>query len=134
MSLEGDYNLHNIMANLATRVGQMEGTIKTFMDNWARQDQLAHEGRRLLYDRVEMISKQVDRIATDVINVQQDVAEMKKEIEEEITPTIESVEKHKERAIGARGVWAMIAGACVAAASALAYIADKVAAHIWPKA
>ena len=38
-----DYNLPNLLTNLAVRVGQVEGTMKTFMDNWARQDQLAHD-------------------------------------------------------------------------------------------
>lgn len=134
MSVDGsEYSLHNIMSNLAMRVGAMEGTVKTFMDNWARQDQLAHEGRRLLYERVDLISRQVERIATDVENIQQDVAEMKKEIEEDINPTIEMVEKAKERKLGAKGVWAMVGAAIMTVASALAYIADKIAAYIFPK-
>lgn len=133
MSLGDEIQLHNIMANLATRVGTMEGTVKTFMDNWTRQDALAHEGRKLMYERVEMLSRQLDRIATDVINVQQDVAELKLEIEEDITPTIDAVEASNERKIGAKGVWAMISAAVIATASALAFIGDKVMTHIWPK-
>jgi prefoldin subunit 5 len=95
------------------------------MDNWTRQDQLAHEGRRVMFDRLELIAKQIERIATDVENVQQDVAEMKKEIEEEITPTIEMVEKRKERRTGAQGVWILIGSGVMMAISALTYVVDK---------
>lgn len=129
----GELNLTNIVSNLAVRVGQMEGTLKTFMDNWTRQDALAHEGRRLLYERVDLLSRQIERIATDVQNVVQDVAELKKEIEEDITPTIESVEESNQRKLGAKGVWALVAGAVFTLASGLAFVADKVASHIWPK-
>lgn len=120
----------NIMTNLAVRLGSLEGTVKTFMESWARQDQLAHEGRRLTYERLEMIGKQIDRIATDVENVQQDVAELKKEIDEEVMPPIQSMEEGKHRKIGARGVWALIYAAAVGFVGALAYIADRVVAYL----
>ncbi len=123
--MSDEYSLHNIMSNLATRVGQLEGTVKTFMDNWVRQDQLAHDGRRVLHDRLDLIGRQVDRIAVDVQSVQQDVAEMKKEIEEEITPTIEAVENRKHEKTGARGVWVMIGSGILMAISALTYVVDK---------
>lgn len=124
----------NVLTNLAVRVGQLEGTVKTFMDNWARQDQLAHEGRRLTYERLELIGKQIDRIATDVTNVQQDVAELKKEVDEEVMPTIQANEFSKQRKIGAKGVWAAIGAAILATASAIAYVADKIASYFLPKA
>lgn len=122
-----EWNAGNILHNLAVRVGQMEGTIKTFMDNWTNQDRIAHESRRVTYDRIELIGKQVERVAVDVQNVQQDVAELRKEIEEEITPTIEAVEQRKHRSAGAKGVWALIGATLIAGASVLAYVADKLA-------
>jgi hypothetical protein len=123
----------NMITNLAMRVGSMEGTVKTFMDNWARQDALANEGRRLLNERLELIGKQIDRIATDVMNVQQDIAELKKEVDEEVMPSIKADELNKQRQIGAKGVWALISAGVVAAASMLAYIGDKVASFFWAK-
>ncbi len=125
-----EYSAGNILHNLAVRVGQLEGTVKTFMDNWTRQDQLAHESRRIMFDRLELIGKQIERIATDVENVQQDVAEMKKEIEEDITPSIEAVENRKHQQIGAKGVWALMGTAVVALASAIAFVADKVMSYL----
>lgn len=135
MSIENDEYLPagNILTNLAVRVGHLEGTVKTFMDNWARQDQLAHEGRRLTYERLELIGKQIDRIATDVAGVQQDVAELKKEVDEDVMPSIRTAEYNKQRKLGAKGVWAAIGGVVVAAASALAYIADKIASFFFAK-
>ena len=128
-----DYNLPNLLTNLAVRVGQVEGTMKTFMDNWARQDQLAHDSRRVVYDRLELIGKQVDRVASDVLAIQQDVAELKKEIDDEVMPTIETVAERKLRRAGANSVWAAIGAGVMMIASALAYTADKVASHLFPK-
>lgn len=123
----------NLITNLAVRVGSMEGTVRTFMDNWARQDQLAHEGRRLMNERLELIGKQIDRIATDVVNVQQDVAELKKEVDEDVMPSIRAEEFSKQRRLGAKGVWAIISAGAVAVASMLAYIMDKVASFFFAK-
>ncbi len=127
------YSLQNLLTNLANRMGQLEGQQKMFMENWARQDSLAHESRRMVYERIELLTRQVERMATDVTSIQQDVAEMKKEIEEEITPTIEAVENRKHRAAGAKGVWALVGATIISLGSALAFIADKVAGHLWPK-
>jgi len=68
----------------------------------------------------------VERIAVDILNVQQDVAELKKEVDEQIMPTIDSVEARRHRNTGAKSVWAIIGAAIVMGASAMAYIVDKV--------
>ncbi len=128
-----DFIPHNILTNLAVRVGQLEGSVKTFMDAWGRQDAIAHESRRVVYDRIELIGKQVDRVAIDVQNIQQDVAELKKEIDEQVMPVVEATNAKKHRAAGAAAVWAMVSAGVLALASVLAYIGDKVAQYIVPK-
>lgn len=133
MSDEDEYSRHGLFTNLAVRVGSMEGTIKTFMDNWVRQDALAHESRRLTYERLEMIGKQIDRIATDVMNVQQDVAELKKEMDEEVMPSIKADDQAKQRVLGAKGVWAVLSAGALAVASMMAYIADKIMGFLYVK-
>lgn len=127
------FDTRNIIHNLAVRVGQLEGTLKTFMETWARQDQLAHESRRVTYDRLELIGKQVERVATDVQNVQQDVAELKKEIDEQIMPTVDHIQGRRQYAAGAKSVWVMIGAGVVMVASALAYIGDKIASFFFAK-
>lgn len=133
MSDEDEYSRHGLFTNLAVRVGSMEGVVKTFMENWVRQDQLAHESRRLTHERLELIGKQIDRIATDVMNVQQDVAELKNEMDDKVMPSIKAHNDAKQQKIGARGVWALIGGGILAAVSGLAYIGDKIAAYFIAK-
>lgn len=122
---EGSYALHNLLTNLATRVGALEGSMKTFMDNWARQDQLAHDARRTLYERVDLLSRQIERVATDVHNVQQDVAELKKEVEETVMPVVDATVAQRERRTGAKGVWILIGSGVMMAISAVTYVVDK---------
>lgn len=129
----GLYNLQNVLTNLAVRVGQLEGTIKTFMENWAAQDRLAHDSRRTTYERIELLGRQIDRVASDVHGLQQDFAELKKEIDEEMKPVITGHEFNAQRNIGAKSVWGMIAGAIFALAGLLTWLGDKIATHVWPK-
>ncbi len=126
-------DLQQTLLNLLMRVGQLEGTLKTFMEQWSRQDSLAHESRRITFEKIDLLGKQVERVATDVQNVQQDVAELKKEIDEQIMPTVDHVKVRKHYAAGAKSVWAMIGAGVVMLASALAYIGDKIVSVVWPK-
>ena len=80
----------HLLNNVLMRLGQLDGTVKTFMDAWARQDQLANDGRRQIHERLDLLGRQVERVATDMQNVVQDVAELKKELDEEIHPVIKS--------------------------------------------
>ena len=129
----GGYHLHNILTGLAVRVGQIEGTLKTFMDNWATQDKLAHDARRIVYERIDLVGRQVERVATDVQGMQQDIAELKKEVDEDVAPTIKAFEHQRARKMGAKGVWTVLGSAVVAVASALAYVLDKIASYVIPK-
>lgn len=128
--MSDEYIPSNILHNLAVRVGQLEGSVKTFMENWSRQDQIAHESRRVMYDRIDLIGKQVDRVATDVQNMQQDIAEMKKEVDERVMPVIETVKGQGHRSAGVKSVWAVIGAGVVMLASALAYVADKITQYL----
>ena len=127
------WDAHNILTNLAVRVGSLEGTVRTFMDRWKDQDDAASLGRRVTHEKIELLAMQIERLANDLRGVQQDIAELKNEVDEEIMPTVRSTEFARERQAGAKGVWAFIAGAVLAAASALAYIADKALSYLVPK-
>ncbi len=131
--MSDEYDASNILANLANRIAKLEGTLEQFMKNWERQDHLAHEARRVTYDRLELLGRQIERIATDIQNTQQDVAELKKEIDEQIMPTVDLVKFKRHYAAGAKSVWAMIGAGVVMLASALAYIGDKIASYFYAK-
>lgn len=137
MSDEGSGTLsqqaQQLLINLAMRVGSLEGSLKTFMENWAIQDKLAHDARRTVYERLDLIGRQVERIATDVENVQQDVAELKKEVDEEVFPSIKKHELSVERSIGAKGVWAIVIGGTVSIISVFAYGAEKLFSYFFPR-
>jgi lipid II:glycine glycyltransferase (peptidoglycan interpeptide bridge formation enzyme) len=128
-----EWNQGNVLANLAVRVGQLEGVIKTFMERWKDQDDAAVLGRRITQEKVELLSMQIERLANDLRGVQQDIAELKNEIDEEIMPTMQTTQFARERKAGARGVWALVGGAVLAAASAVTYIADKALSYLIPK-
>lgn len=127
------YNLQNLLTNIASRLGQLEGTVKTFMENWARQDQLANDGRRIIHERLDLVGRQIERVATDVTNVQQDLAEIKKELDEEVGPVIKTFEGVRHQKIGAKGVWAMIGAAVVATGSIVAFAVDRLMGLVFPK-
>lgn len=120
----------NILTNLAVRIGQLEGTLDVFMKTWRAQDDAAGLGRRVTHEKIELISLQVERLANDLRSVQQDIAELKQEVDEEIMPTVRVTQFARERRAGARSVWALIGGGVVALASAMAYLADKLMQYI----
>lgn len=120
-----DDRIHDIVS----RLGNLEGTVRTFMQQWVTQDQTASSGRRVIHERLELMSNQITRVATDVQNTQQDVAELRNEIDDKVMPKIEEREQTKHQKIGAKGVWAIVSSAIIAAASGLAYLADKLLPH-----
>jgi hypothetical protein len=124
------WDLQNVLTNLAVRVGQLEGTITTFMNTWRTQDDAAGLGRRVTHEKIELISLQVERLANDIRGVQQDIAELKLEVDEEIMPSIQVSKYARERKAGANSVWALIGAGVVAAASLFAYLADKLMQYI----
>ncbi len=95
------------------------------MDNWRNQDSAASAGRRVVYEKVDSLSAQIGRIANDVNNVQQDIAELKKEVEEKAMPVVDAIIAEQERKTGAKGVWILIGSGVMMAVSALTYVVDK---------
>lgn len=127
---ENLYSLQNILTNLAHRVGQFEGTLKTFMEQWKDQDNAATVGRQVLSGKIELLSLQVERLGIDLQNVQQELAELKNEIDDEVMPVVRTTEFAAQRKAGARAVLISIYGGLVILISALAYIADRVVAWL----
>lgn len=119
--------------DMAGRIGQLEGTVRTFMAQWSSQDTNATAGRRVMHDRLDIMSTQITRVATDVQNIQQDVAEMRNDIDDKVMPHVDAIKRDKERKIGAKGVWALVGTAAVGVISALAYIANAAVSHFFPR-
>lgn len=127
------YDDRNILTNLAVRVGQLEGVIKTFMERWKDQDDAASLGRRVTHEKIELISMQVERLSNDLQHLQQDFAEFRNEVDDEIMPVVRTSEYAAQRKAGARGVLISLYGGLVVLISALAYIADRAVAWLTHK-
>jgi hypothetical protein len=131
--MDGEYQLHNILTNLAARVGQLEGRISEFMDRWKTQDEAASLGRSVTQSKIELLSLQMERLANDVQGMQQDLAELKKEVDEEVMPSVRVTEFARGRRAGSRTTLGMIYAGAVIVVSALAYIADRLMAWLMHK-
>ncbi len=125
-----EWDNHNILTNLAARIGQLEGRLTEFMDRWKTQDEAASLGRRVTQEKIELLSLQLERLANDVQGVQQDVAELKKEVDEEVMPSVRISEYARGRRAGTRSTMAMIYAGGIVVISAIAYVADRVVAWL----
>lgn len=124
--IEGvDYNLHNILSNLATRVGEMEGLLKAFREQWRDQDAAANLHRSVTHGKIELLTLQIERLANDIMHLQQDFAEFKEEVDVEVMPHIITGKYARERKAGAKAVLVGVYGGVVVLISSLAYIADR---------
>jgi hypothetical protein len=102
----------NEVDRISRSLGQLEGALKSFQENWQEQDRRAAEGRRLLYGKFEEIQTDVIDLTHKVANVMSDVAAMK--------PAVENWVASKNWALGAKAAALGIgtaAGAVVAAAA-----------------
>lgn len=97
-------------------LGKVEGQVQTLIDQWARQEAAAAQLRQRNIDKLEALQHQMDRMANDVLSVQQDIAELKNEAE----PMIEEYKAEQNRRLGRRGLWISI-GAVLSAGGAVAY-------------
>lgn len=118
--------------NIVDRMGKLEGTIQQFMAQWNGSEQNAQSSRRVMYDRLELLSSQINRVATDVQSMQQDVAEMRIDIDEKIMPEVTTIQRDRDRKLGAKSVWAMIGAGIIALGSAIAWGWDKLFIHWKP--
>lgn len=128
-----DYNLQNILTNLAVRVGEMEGLLKAFREQWRDQDSAANLSRRVTHESIQLLSLQVERLANDIMHLQQDFAEFKNEVDDEVMPHILTGKYARERKAGAKAAIGAVYAGLIVLISALAYIADRVVSVFWPK-
>ena len=83
--------------DVARALGDLEGTVRSLKEQWERQDTAAREGRRVLHDKFDALTVQVHNLTGVAYGVQQDVAEIKNEIDEKIMPTVNAYALDKAR-------------------------------------
>lgn len=128
-----DYSLNNILTNLAVRVGEMEGLLKAFREQWRDQDTAANLSRRVTHEKIELLSMQVERLANDILHMQQDIAEIRNDMDDEVLPSILVGKYARERKAGAKSVLVAIYGGLIVLISAIAYVADRAIAWFMQK-
>jgi|ERR1700722_1554435 len=98
--------------HLGNQVAGLIAELHAFRENWEKQDIRANESRKFLYDRMETVAKEVQKLTHDLLTVMQDVAELQ--------PAVRDWVEQKARAEGAsaivkylvRSLW-MVGGAIV---------------------
>lgn len=128
-----DYNLHNLLTNLASRVGEMEGQLKAFREQWRDQDTAAGLSRRVTHESLQLLTLQVERLANDILHIQQDLAEFKNDVDTDVMPIIQTSLFANQRKAGYRAAVAGMWAGLVVVISALAYLADRAVAYLTHK-
>lgn len=112
--------------SISRALGRVEGLVQSLMDQWGRQEANASQLRQKNNDKLEQLERSIDRLATDLMNVQQDVAELKNDVE----PAIKAFEAEHNRKLGAKGVWALLGAAFVGVGTLLYHVADRLIDYI----
>lgn len=112
--------------------GNLEGTVASMATQWREQERHASDGRKHLHDKFEELLGKVLVLSNTVNNVQQDVAELKNDIETKVMPPIaESKEKQAEKR-GARHVGKMLWVGALAMVSAASYGIHQLISWLFP--
>lgn len=109
---QNDPNM-NDSTNLTLLVGELRGemrSVKASVDNlnyvWGEREKSATDGRRIVHEKVDLLSKDILRIGADVENLTEEIANIK--------PAVQSAEKERTERDGAikfgKGIWAVGAG------------------------
>jgi len=106
-------------------LGVVEGTLRGLMDQWGRQEAEAARMRQENNQKLELLSRQVERLSSDLHNVQQDVAEMRNDYEDRINPALNTAEAERNQRIGSRTVWALFATGAATVLTSIGYVVDR---------
>lgn len=101
--------------------GNLEGTVASMATQWRAQEKAATESRRNLYEKFEELLGRVSALSNNIGNVQQDVAELKNDIETKIMPSIEAYTIKQAEKRGAQNMGKLLWVGLLALVSAASY-------------
>lgn len=101
--------------------GNLEGTVAAMATQWRRQEESAAEGRRRLYEKFEEVLGRVNTLSNNINNVQQDVAELKNDLETKVMPSIDAYNIKQAERRGAHNMGKLLWVGLLALVSAASY-------------
>lgn len=93
-----------IVGALREAVTKLDETVTTWTEKWERQDELATQGRRELYGKVDNLRDEVHGLSTDLRIMRRDVDSMNSEVGS-LKSTIEEFKETRAEARGAGKLW-----------------------------
>lgn len=105
-------------------IGALENAVKNLTDQWARQDREATEGRRRLYEKVEALKEEQNKVARQVERLTERYGE--------IGPAVQRFETARQRAEGARSLGKVLWLGLTAFAAGLGYAMNELLQYFWP--
>lgn len=73
---------------LTMAVGELNGVVKAMTVQWAQQENHASAGRTIIHEKIDALTREVGTVSANVRLVTQDVAELKNDVDENVTPAI----------------------------------------------
>ena len=101
--------------------GNLEGTVASMATQWRQQEQAASDSRRVLYSKFEEILGRVNTLSHNIDNLQQDLTDLKRDIETKVMPSIEAYNLKQAEKRGAHGLIRLVWLGLLAAVSAASY-------------
>lgn len=88
---------------------------------WREQERSAAEGRKQLYQKFEQMLERVGMLANNIDSVQQDVAELKNDLETKVMPSIDAYNIKQAERRGAHNMGKLLWVGLLALVSAASY-------------
>lgn len=99
------HEMSRVIGSLERAVDQLNQTVTTLTETWAKQDEMATNGRRELYGKVDSLREDVRNVSTDLKIMRKDVDNMNTEI----SSIRDTVDDFKETRAEARGAGKLMA-------------------------
>lgn len=106
------------MDEVSRAIGGLQASVEALRMQWADQDRKAAEGRKILHDKMDTVTRDVGDLKSQVNQLRNDVTQMQ--------PVVRNYETVRQQAIGSRRVLAAIWGGIITVTAAMSAVAVEV--------
>jgi hypothetical protein len=104
------------------QLNRLIGKIEAFQSNWQEQDRRAADGRKYLYDKMEVLGRDVQGLTHQVTAVVHDVAEMKPAVTDWVNSKNQAMGAKTAASILGKGAYLLMGGLMLVAGWAMAHL------------